>query len=408
MKRNLYIWTGALGLLSLIGFGALGYQLINGLGVTAMNNATSWGLYITMFMFFVGLSAGGLIVSSSATVFNIPAFKVVAKPATILSTVCIIVAGIFIMVDIGSPFRVLNLILHSQFKSPLMWDVCVITLYLCINVAYLYLMTRKEPSKKALSVMSRIALPVAILVHSVTAWIFGLQIAREGWHSALMAPLFVASALDSGLALLIIVLVLLIKFKVFTVEKKLITTLAGLLVTCVAVDAYFVFSEILTMFYPQEESVMLVLNEMLKGSMAPFFWGEVILGFLIPLAILLFKKNREKTSLVIFSSVLIVIGVFFKRVWLLFTSFIHPHVEGAPGITLGSYTPSESPNVFPNFWTLHGQYVPTLVELMVVVGMISFGVLLFIYLSRKILMGKQTESKQSDSIQFEAPKVAQQ
>ncbi len=408
MKRNLYIWTGALGLLSLIGFGALGYQLVNGLGVTAMNNATSWGLYITMFMFFVGLSAGGLIVSSSATVFNIPAFKVVAKPATILSTVCIIVAGIFIMVDIGSPFRVLNLILHSQFKSPLMWDVCVITLYLCINVAYLYLMTRKEPSKKALSVMSRIALPVAILVHSVTAWIFGLQIAREGWHSALMAPLFVASALDSGLALLIIVLVLLIKFKVFTVEKKLITTLAGLLVTCVAVDAYFVFSEILTMFYPQEESVMLVLNEMLKGSMAPFFWGEVILGFLIPLAILLFKKNREKTSLVIFSSVLIVIGVFFKRVWLLFTSFIHPHVEGAPGITLGSYTPSESPNVFPSFWTLHGQYVPTLVELMVVVGMISFGVLLFIYLSRKILMGKQTESKQSDSIQFEAPKVAQQ
>ena len=274
MKRNLYIWTGALGLLSLIGFGALGYQLINGLGVTGMNNATSWGLYITMFMFFVGLSAGGLIVSSSATVFNIPAFKVVAKPATILSTVCIIVAGIFIMVDIGSPFRVLNLILHSQFKSPLMWDVCVITLYLCINVAYLYLMTRKEPSKKALSVMSRIALPVAILVHSVTAWIFGLQIAREGWHSALMAPLFVASALDSGLALLIIVLVLLIKFKVFTVEKKLITTLAGLLVTCVAVDAYFVFSEILTMFYPQEESVMLVLNEMLKGSMAPFFLGR--------------------------------------------------------------------------------------------------------------------------------------
>ena len=408
MKRNLYIWTGALGLLSLIGFGALGYQLVNGLGVTGMNNATSWGLYITMFMFFVGLSAGGLIVSSSATVFNIPSFKIVAKPATILSTVCITVAGIFIMVDIGSPFRVLNLILHSQFKSPLMWDVCVITLYLCINVAYLYLMTRKKPSKKALSVMSRIALPVAILVHSVTAWIFGLQIAREGWHSALMAPLFVASALDSGLALLIIVLVLLIKFKVFTVEKKLITTLAGLLVTCVAVDAYFVFSEILTMFYPQEESVMLVLNEMLKGSMAPFFWGEVILGFVIPLALLLFKKNREKTSLVIFSSVLIVIGVFFKRVWLLFTSFIHPHVEGAPGITLGSYTPSESPNVFPNFWTLHGQYAPTLVELMVVVGMISFGALLFIYLSRKILMGKQTESKQSDSIQYEAPKVAQQ
>ena len=408
MRQNLYIWMGALGCLSLLGFGALGYQLINGLGVTGMNNAVSWGLYITMFMFFVGLSAGGLIVSSSATVFNIPAFKVVAKPATILSTCCIIVAGIFIMVDIGSPFRVLNLILHSQFKSPLMWDVIVITLYLCINIIYLYLMTRTNQNKKILKIMSSIALPVAILVHSVTAWIFGLQIAREGWHSALMAPLFVASALDSGLALLIIVLVLLIKFNVFTVEKKLITSLAGLLVTCVAVDAYFVFSEILTMFYPQDEAVMLVLNEMLKGSMAPFFWGEVVLGFVIPLAILLFKKNREKTNLVIFSSVLIVIGVFFKRVWLLFTSFIYPHVEGAPGITLGSYTSSESPNVFPNFWTLHGQYAPTLIELMIVVGMISFGTLLFIFLSRKILMNQQENSEQTDSIQFEVPREAHQ
>jgi molybdopterin-containing oxidoreductase family membrane subunit len=397
---------GATGILSLAGFGALGYQLVNGLGVTGMNNATSWGLYITMFMFFVGLSAGGLIVSSSATVFNIPSFKVVAKPATILSTVCIIIAAAFIMVDLGSPFRFLNLLLHSQFKSPLMWDVVVVTLYLTINVVYLYLMTRKEPNKKALSFMSRVALPVAILVHSVTAWVFGLQIAREGWHSALMAPLFVASALDSGLALLIIVLVLLLKFKVFTVEKKLITTLAGLLVTCVAVDAYMVFSEILTMYYPQEESVMLVLNEMLKGSTALFFWGEVILGFVIPLAILLFKKNREKTSLVIISSVLIIIGVFFKRVWLLFTSFIHPHVEGAPGITLGYYSPSESPNVFPDFWTLHGQYAPSIIELAIVVGMIAFGALLFTILSRMILLDKQ-KVKKTDLMQFESTKAAQ-
>ena len=83
------------------------------------------------------------------------------------------------MIDIGSPLRFLNLFLHPQFKSPLMWDVVVVSLYLMINVAYLYLMTRKEPNKKVLSVMSRIALPVAILVHSVTAWVFGLQIARD-------------------------------------------------------------------------------------------------------------------------------------------------------------------------------------------------------------------------------------
>jgi len=391
-KAKFNLSMGVLGVLTLLGIGALGYQLANGLGVTGMNNIVSWGLYITMFMFFVGLSAGGLIVSSSATVFNIPAFKVVAKPATILSTVCIIIAAAFILVDLGSPFRILNLILHAQFLSPLMWDVVVITLYLAINLIYLYVMTREKPNEKVMKVMSSVALPVAILVHSVTAWIFGLQIAREGWYSALMAPLFVASALDSGLALLIIVLVLLIAFKLFFVDKKLITSLAGLLATFVAVDAYLVFSEVLTMAYPKEASVTLILNEMLKGSMAPFFWTEIILGFVIPLAILLFRKNREKISLVVFSSVLVIIGVFCKRIWLLFTSFLYPHVEGSPGVTLGSYNPSSDPNVYTSFWGRIGQYTPTMIELLVVIGILSLGVILFIVLARKILLNKVQES----------------
>lgn len=377
---------GVLGLLALLGMGALVYQLINGLGVTGMNNVVSWGLYITMFMFFVGLSAGGLIVSSSATVFNIPSFKVVAKPATILSTVCIILAMAFIMVDLGSPFRMLNLLLHSQFKSPLMWDVIVVSIYLTINLVYLYLLTREEPNQKILKITSSIALPVAILVHSVTAWVFSLLIARAGWHSALMAPLFVASALDSGLALLIIVLVALAYFKIFHVEKKLISTLAGLLVTCIAVDAYMVFSEVLTMAYPQEASTMLVLNEMLTGTMAPFFWGEVILGFVIPISILLFRKNRAKTGLVIFSSVLVIIGVFCKRVWLVLTSFRFPNVEGSPGVTYGSYSGGSEGATYDSMWATLGQYAPTLVEMMVVVGLLALGTLAFILLSRTILL----------------------
>ena len=76
-------------LLTLIGVGCWIFQLANGLGVTGMNNSNSWGLYITLFMFFVGLSAGGLIVASSAHVFHIEAFKQVAVPAVIVSLVSI-------------------------------------------------------------------------------------------------------------------------------------------------------------------------------------------------------------------------------------------------------------------------------------------------------------------------------
>src|SRR5699024_5450931 len=136
------------GLITLLGVVTFIFQVSSGLGVTGMNNVFSWALYITMFVFFVGLSAGGLIVSSSATVFNIPSFKKVAKPATILSTVCIILAVLFIFVDLGRPFRILNLIIHPQFKSPLIWDVIVIPLYLVINIIYLYLMTRDRKSTR--------------------------------------------------------------------------------------------------------------------------------------------------------------------------------------------------------------------------------------------------------------------
>lgn len=402
-NKTFYIWSGILGALSLAGIGSWIYQLVHGLGVTGMNNAVSWGLYITTFMFFVGLSAGGLIVSSSATVFNIPAFKVVAKPAVILSMVCIVIAGAFIIIDMGGPERIFNLLLSPNFTSPLIWDVVVITLYLTVNLVYLYLMNQREPKEKMLKRISRVALPVAILVHSVTAWIFGLQIAREGWHTALMAPLFVASALDSGLALLILVLLILNKLAVFQVEKKLITSLAGLLVTCVAVDAFFVGSEVLTLAYSGEHHASLILGEMTRGATAPYFWGEIVLGFIIPFLILVFAKNREKTGLVAFSSVLVVLGVFFKRVWLLFTSFIHPNVEGALGITTGRYTNSGDPTNLPNFWVTQGHYAPTLLEGTIFIGIIALGVLLFTLLARWVLVkrpleaglatGKQTVSK---------------
>lgn len=390
-KTKLNVSVGILAILTIIGFSAIGYQLVNGLGVTSMNNIVSWGTYIMLFMFFVGLSAGGLIVSSSATVFNIPSFKVVAKPATILSTVCVIIAATFIMVDLGSPFRFLNLLLHGQFTSPLMWDVVVITLYLTINVLYLFFMTRKNTNEKVMKIMSSIALPVAILVHSVTAWIFGLQIAREGWYTAIMAPLFVASALDSGLALLIIVLVILMTLKVFIVERKLITTLAGLLVTFVAVDAYLLFAEMLTMIYPLKESTMHEVQLLVSGSLAPYFWMQVILGLVVPLAILLFKKNREKIGLVVFSSALIVFGVFCKRIWLLFSAFIHPNIAAGQGITLGYHQGSDDPSFFHNIWSKVGVYSPTLVEVLISVGVISFGILLFIFLARKILIQKPSQ-----------------
>lgn len=250
LKKN-KIATGALCILAIAGLCAYVFQLMGGLGVTGMNNGTSWGLYITMFMLFVGLSAGGLIVASSASVFHIEKFKKVALPAVVLSTVCICVAGLFVLIDLGGVYRIWRIFTGPNFMSPLLWDVCVIVCYLIINILYLYFMCSRKADPKKVAVISRFALPIAILVHSVTAWIFGLQISREGWYSAIMAPIFVASAMDSGLALLLISLVALEKAKLIKLGRDLMASLAGLLATCIAVDAFFIGCEVLTVAYPQ-------------------------------------------------------------------------------------------------------------------------------------------------------------
>ncbi len=372
---------GVLAVLVLAGVAAWVYQLANGLGVTGMSNATSWGLYIACFMLFVGLSAGGLIVASSASVFHIEKYERVAIPAVICSMVCICAAGMFVLIDLGGVARAWRLLTGPNFASPLMWDVCVITLYLVINIIDLYFLTQGK--HRQVQVLSRVALPVAILVHSVTAWIFGLQIAKA-WYTAIMAPIFVASACDSGLALLIIALIALEKVGVFSAGKELIASLSGLLAVFIAVDAFFIGCEVLTMAYPGAgESV--ALSHMLSGATAPFFWFEIVCGLALPFLILAFAKNREKTGPVVFAAALVVLGVLAKRIWLLLTSFITPDVFGAPGITLGTRAAIEEGGSAS--WAMLGSYAPTPIELIIVLGVVSLVVLAFMVLTRRFVGG---------------------
>ena len=365
---------GVFAALAVVGICCWVFQLMNGLAVTGMSNINSWGLYICMFMLFVGLSAGGLIVASSAHVFGIEKFKAVAKPAVICS------AGMLVLVDLGGIQRVWRMITGPNPSSVLLWDMCIITIYLIINILDLVWMQKGDEEK--VRKLSYVALPVAILVHSVTAWIFGLQIARA-WYTAIMAPIFVASALDSGLALLLLGLMLLDKVGIAKLDGDLMASLGKLLATFICVDAFFIGCELLTMAYPGAGEAV-ALSEMLTGATAPFFWFEIIGGLLVPFLILAVAKNREKRGMVALASALVVLGVACKRVWLLFTSFIHPNVYGAEGITTGTHAAQADP---ANMWATLGSYAPTLPEAMIVLGVISVGVLIFMVLSNKLVAG---------------------
>ena len=386
MSNKLKATYGILGALVVAGVAAWIYQLENGLGVTGMSNGVSWGLYIACFMFFVGLSAGGLIVASSASVFHIAEYKKVALPAIICSTVCICCAGMFVLIDMGGIQRVWRILVGPNPTSPLVWDVCVISCYLIINIVYLVFMCSKKPgAADKVSIVSRFALPIAILVHSVTAWIFGLQVAKE-WYTAIMAPIFVASAMDSGLALLLLALMGLSKSGVFKVENRLISSLAGLLAVCIAVDAFFIGCECLTMAYPGAKGAE-ALTVMASGITAPFFWIEIIGGLLVPFLLMVFAKNRANMKLVGLASVLVVLGVFCKRIWLLFTSFYEFNIAGAPGVISGSSAARGASGV--DVFAMLGTYAPTWVEIAVAVGVVSLGALAFIAMSRMLLADRK-------------------
>ncbi|MBR2790815.1 MAG: polysulfide reductase NrfD, partial [Eggerthellaceae bacterium] len=264
-----------------------------------------------------------------------------------------------------------------NFTSPLLWDVIIITAYLVIDILYLVFLRKGEDHK--VEVLGRIALPVAILVHSVTAWIFGLQIAKEGWYSAILAPIFVASALDSGMALLLCSLAWLRKRGIFEVGQKLFANLAGLLCVFIAVDAFLIGCEVLTMAYPGASGAE-TLAVMTSGATAPFFWFEMVCGLLIPFLMLVFAKNREKTGIVVCASILVILGVFCKRAWLLLSSFVNFNLDGP--VTLGTVAAQAGGSAM---WAAAGSYAPTLPEVCIALGVIAVGFGIFFILAKKLL-----------------------
>ncbi|MBI2460694.1 MAG: polysulfide reductase NrfD, partial [Candidatus Rokubacteria bacterium] len=136
-----------LGLVALVGWGIatyFGQQWTTGLWVTGMNTPAYWGVYIVNFVLFIGLSAGGILVAALVHAVGIERFRPVARIAEILAISCLILATIFIMLDLGRPDRFYHLLLYGRLGSPLIWDLVVIVVYLAISMALGYFSTRAD------------------------------------------------------------------------------------------------------------------------------------------------------------------------------------------------------------------------------------------------------------------------
>jgi dimethyl sulfoxide reductase membrane subunit len=377
------VWSGLFFILMLLGFATWIYQLNAGLVSTGMSNPVSWGLYIIVFAFLVGLSAGGLIVSALAYILKNERLEKIAPLGVVVAVACVIGAMAMIIPDVGHPEKVFNILFSGNVASPLFWDIVILFTYLIIGLVELWLIVRGTAHAK-LRWMAYLILPVAILVHSVTAWIFGLQVGRPFWFTGLLAPIFISSALVSGLGLLL--LVMLAVRRKFEIPDDTFSYLGGLLAAFIALDAFLLFSELVTLTYARGIEEFTIANLMLTGPFAVFFWIEVLAGVLLPFVILLVPSLRRSPMWVSVAGLLAMFGVLLKRVNIIAPSFQHLNIDYAPGVSTGRLVELAGP------FTNQPVYSPTWVEYMIVIGVLG-GVAFLITVGVAVLTAPAPEKK---------------
>ncbi len=364
------LWYAAIAVVAAFGLTAWIYELRTGLATTGMRDVVSWGMYIYTFAFLIGLSAGGLIVASSAEVFGVAALKPLSRLGVLSAGACVAVAGLMIIPDLGRPARVLNLFLHPNWSSPLIWDILIISAYFVFAIVDLTVLQRRAaaPSRwhRTARVLAYVGLPLAVLLHSVTAWIFGLQIARSWWNTALMAPLFVVSAMLSGTALVTLLALGAQRWTSFALPDATRRWLRGLIVVTLIVDLFFVGCEYITVLWGNVPDDRAVLRLVLPGgSWSWTFWMEWVVGGLLPLVLLLVPRLWRAPGVLGIAAALALVGVYAFRIELIVVGFVNPLTQYPPGIALGtSTTPAGS-------FQLVGHYAPTWVEYGIVLGLFA-------------------------------------
>ena len=377
-------------------------QLSEGLIVTGMRSVynapnymalnvaggSPWGIYVTTFIFWIGISHAGIAISASVRLMNLVKYKVVARMAEVLTLVALPMAALSIVFDVGRPDRLLSLLQFGRFQAPLLWDLSAITTYFIGTIIYLYLSLRGDLDELALKLPKRerfykllamhyegteaekethtrtlwwlavAIVPIMVTVHSVVSFVFGLMVARAGWYSTIFAIYFVVGAIVSGVAAVYSIAWL---FRRLYKWESLITDevlrgIAWALRNVVIIYIYLWIAEELTTRYMGPSAELRVSDFLWNGPYAPIFWPLAIIGFGIPTIILLkpvFGKRKFNTGLTFVASIILNVAFWVKRFTIVVPSLLNP----------------------PLYQT--GIYIPTLTEASIMLGTFWMAVLLY-------------------------------
>lgn len=350
------------------------FQLENGLYVTGMRDRISWGLYISTFVFFIGISHAGTLISAILRVSNAGWRAPITRIAEFITVVALVGGASFIIIDMGRPDRLFNVVLFGRWQSPILWDVLAITTYLISSLIYLYLPMipdlalfrdrladapgrlgalrhrlysalavgwqgtpgQHRKLSKAIGTMMIIIIPIAVSVHTVVSWIFGMTL-RAGWNSTVFGIFFVAGAIFSGVATLVIILAILRKvyhLEEYITEKHFVY-LGYFMASFSLIMIYFNIAEYLTTGYKLEEGEEFLFRQLFLEEFAWMYWFYMIGGLIVPGLIILYKRTRTVQGIFI-AAILVDLAMFTERYFIVVTGLRVPLLSYEPS----SYSPT--------------------------------------------------------------------
>lgn len=395
--RQETFWVIFLALICVGGTVAWIIQLRKGLGVTAMRDYVSWGLYISLLFFFVGVSLIGAMISvvlrMSGAKWRYPLIRI----AEAITLSAIFFAGFMPVLDMGRPERLYFLVTHGRIQSPILWDVVAIATYFIGSVIYFYLplipdlaimrdkltdapkwrrklwrwmavgwennLLQRRLLKKAMFILGIVILPVAISVHTISAWLIAFTL-RPGWDSTIMGPYFVFGALMAGTAIMILIIAKLRHG--YRLEHYLtpahFNNLAKILLALTAFYLYLNINKYGVPAFKMAKEERFLLNDLFYGKHAFLFWFTQIVGLVIPIALLSSQKIRHNIRATVAVAVMVLMGALINRFIIVVPNMLHPFVP--------------IQHAQPGFAT----YDPTLIEWTITASSLAGFVLLIILL----------------------------
>jgi molybdopterin-containing oxidoreductase family membrane subunit len=371
--RDLMVWGL---LLIMFGVGVYAYltQWFSGLGETGLGRPVYWGLYITNFVFFIGLAHSGTFISAILRLAGAGWRKPLTRAAEAITLFSLPFGVGSILIDMGRPDRVLNIIFYGRFQSPLLWDISAVSLYLFSSIVFFYLSLlpdialcrdrltnvpawwqkmykllalgwtgRPEQFERLEKVLDGMAIFMTLLVvtvHTVVSWVFGMTV-QPGWHTALIGPFFLVGAIFSGTAAVVIVLAIL--RKVYHMESvlpvSLFNYLRKLLIVFTVAWLYMMLAEFLTTGYGNLADEMPVLWQKLTGDFAFLFWTMGITVFVLPIIVFVFL-GKNNIGWMVFACISVNIGMWIERFLVIVPTETRPRFISSLMDNFANYHPS--------------------------------------------------------------------